>query len=105
MKNMSLSFTTEPEDPMDKGYLVEDASNEEQVEFEAAFEEEEEEMGDEKSITSASEFEGDLGELPERMLFGELECLLSLLSRRMLGSSIIFVDAVLLSALGKDTPL
>jgi hypothetical protein len=71
---MSISFTTEPEDPMDKGYLVEDASNEEQVDFKATFEEEEEEMGDDKSITSASEFEGDIGELTERMLFGELEC-------------------------------
>jgi hypothetical protein len=70
LKKMPLSFSTEPEEPL----LVEDASEEEQVEFEAAFEEEEEEMGDEKSITSASEFEGDLGELPERMLFGELEC-------------------------------
>jgi hypothetical protein len=63
---MPLTFTTEPEDPLDPGYLVEDASDEyeEQVEFEAVLDEAEEEMGDEKSIMSASEFGGDLGELP-----------------------------------------
>jgi hypothetical protein len=72
---MPLSFTNDPDDPIDPDYIVEDASDEEeeQVVFETAFEGAEDEMKEEGSVVSASEFE-DTGDLPERLLFGKLEC-------------------------------
>jgi hypothetical protein len=63
----------EPEDPINPDYIVEDASDEEQIEFEAAMEEAEDEMKEEGSVLSVSEYD-DTCNLPDRLLFGELEC-------------------------------
>jgi hypothetical protein len=71
---MPLSFSTDPDDPINPDYVVEDASDEEeQVDFEEAFSGAEDEMKEEESVVSASDFE-DTGDLPDRLLFGELEC-------------------------------
>jgi hypothetical protein len=91
-------------EPIDPGYIVEDASNEEQVNFEAVMEDAEDKMKEEGYVKSASEFE-DSGDLPERLLFGELECRAISLRNWITASSIMCVVAVLLSVPVKDTLL
>jgi hypothetical protein len=66
---MPLTFANDGDEPLNLGYTLEDASEEEEVDFEAAFEEAEDEMNEERSVISASEYELDAGELPERLLF------------------------------------
>ena len=71
---MPLSFSNDPDNPINPDYIVEDASEEEeQVDFEAACEGAEDEMKEEGSVVSALEFE-DTGDLPDRLLFGKVEC-------------------------------
>jgi hypothetical protein len=48
--------------------------DEEEVTFETAYKEADEEMDNEKPVISASEYDLDAGELPERLLFAEFEC-------------------------------
>jgi hypothetical protein len=72
---MPLTFSNDGDDPLDPAYTLEDASDgEEEVDFETAGDEAEEEMNEERSVISASEYELDAGELPERLLFDHLEC-------------------------------
>jgi hypothetical protein len=70
---MTLSFNN-VDDPIDPTHTLEDASDEEEVTFETAYEGAEEEMDEERSVISASEYDLDAGELPERLLFAEFEC-------------------------------
>jgi hypothetical protein len=70
---MPLTFLNDREDPINPDYIVEDASDEEQIEFEGAMEEAEDKMKEEGSVLSVSEYI-DVGNLPDRLLFGELEC-------------------------------
>jgi hypothetical protein len=66
---MPLTFTNKGDDPINPGYTLEDALDEEEVNFEAAFKEAEDEMNEESSVISASEYDLDAGEL-----FDNLEC-------------------------------
>ena len=51
---MPLSFSNDPDNPINPDYIVEDASDdEEHVDFEAAFEGAEDEMKEEGSVLSA----------------------------------------------------
>ncbi len=70
---MPLSFTN-VNDLIDPALTLEDVLDEEEVTFEEAYAEAEEEMNEEKSVISASEYDLDAGELPERLLFAEFEC-------------------------------
>ena len=60
---MTISFTNQEEDPP-AVETIDDL-------FES---EDEDDPGEDESRVSASEFDGDLAELPDRMLFGEEEC-------------------------------
>jgi hypothetical protein len=71
---MPLTFTNDGEEPLNPAYTLEDATEEEEVDFEVDLDEVEEGMNEERSVISASDYELDAGELPDRLLFGELEC-------------------------------
>jgi hypothetical protein len=72
---MALTFTNNWDKPLNPAYTVEDASDDEEVNFKVDIAGvEEEEMNEERSVMSASDYELDAGELPERLLFGDLEC-------------------------------
>jgi hypothetical protein len=71
---MPLTFTNDEDEPLNPTYTVEDASDEEEN-FEVDIAGlEEGELNEERSVMSASDYELDAGELPDRLLFGDLEC-------------------------------